>query len=265
MYMNKKELLEITRNEVVSFRYKLFDQALAKGLDGENIIKITAPIFPDLTADSRMTCIAKCSFNINKIHAPFLPQHVWDQITSRTMPHLFENLYPLTDTRIVGPLFTPMKCEYNESKLTGFVTFMPWATSEQVYRHPVLYSVKQGGKAKELGMSTSPCILPLLLSGYDIFPVGVEFEDALTHNFKSLFDLSQEFSMFQELESQAKKAGVSQDIISSVMQNMITILGKLDRFLDITIIKHISDGPLPDWSVKDEKYYGKALASIIKT
>ena len=261
--MDKKQIMELVKAEVLQFRFKVWDQLRIRGLDGTNFIKISASILPQIGLDEdEVVAVCMCTCDINQIQAPFLSKQVWDQISSRPLPVLFEELWPMHDTRFVGPQAKLMKSDFLTGNKHGFVTFMPWANSKYVRRNPTLYSSDVGADVSLITVENTTFIIPLIMAGYDIFPYGSGYVDSLRHNYGVLFDIEQENkTIAKSCEEKVNAQEMSSDELMTSWGRAIHYLNGLENFLDIEILRSISPGPEPSWSARDERHYGKIMSA----
>jgi len=260
--MNKiNELLGISKNEVIAFRWKILDQVRARNLDGSNFVKVTAPILPRY-GDEALTAFCSSNFDVNSIHPPFFPLGVWEKITTKPMPHLFENLYPVTDVRIVGFVMKCMKCEYHYCT-EEFVSFLPWLEHKSVKRISSLYLFDGSCKPSDVEKSKSPFVLPLLYSGFDIFPPNVDYATSISNNAHALFDFNQATDSVQKILKSEGSKDVPVANIEDATRDLISVLGSMNYLLDIEVLREMSKGSEPMWTKKDESFYGKVLSRII--
>jgi hypothetical protein len=257
--MDKSTIMDLVKTEVLSYRYKVWEQLKTRGLDGNNLISLQAPILPNLNEDE-VVAVCSCFCDINKIHEPFLPLSVWAKITTRPMPVLFEELYPLADSRFIGPVCKVMKSDFKTKNKYGFITYMPWTLSGSVSKFPVLFAFR-GTDLEDLNKDLVPFNLSLLLSGFDLFPTGSNYPSAISNNYGTLFDTAQEFRFVKFSVDKMIQDGLQIQESNIVLGQTINALGSLNEYLEINQLRHISDGPEPDWTKADEKFYGKVLSS----
>lgn len=258
-----KVMLDLVKKEVLQYREKIVEQLVKRKLYGESLVTISSLVIGG-GEDAYVEALCKTNISTNDIHLPFFTRRLWEQLTNKALPIIFENYYPAYEPKFVRFTCSFIKhsfCNVDWTR-TPLWTFAPWIHHSQIKHGPVLTQLYDGLNS-QANWKTSPVFgLPLLLCDFDLFPFDNDphAADALKLNRSVLLDTKTEENEW------AKTARPRDDAPASLteIKKHLYLFSRMECLVSISPLSGSEEGPEdPKWSSRDEVRYKKILASIV--
>lgn len=259
-----KVMLDPVKKEVLQYREKIVEQLVKRKLYGESLVTISSLVIGG-GEDAYVEALCKTNINTNNIQLPFFPRRLWEQITNKPLPVIFENYYPATESKFVRFSCSFIKHSFCNVDCTRapLWTFAPWVNHVQIKHGPVLTQLYDGLNSQANWKTYPVFALPLLLCDFDLFPFDNDphAPDALNLNRSVLLDTKAEENEWASISNDV-------DIISkgnlSEIKKHLYLFSRMEYLVSISPLSSSEEEPEePKWSNKDEVRYRKVLSSIV--
>jgi hypothetical protein len=260
--MNFSGYLEPIKREVLDWRSKILAQARARDLDGEFFLEVKTPaLFTDCLLASETVTLCKGEFDINSLTMPFFTSHLWSELTAKSLPPTLEDLYPVMDPRWIGMQATAMKFSVSQWKDCSCIAYAPFFVPPRVDFLSTLHLLsREFGDPSLWKIEGGRFVLPLVLSGFDIFPDDdIDYNTHMDRNRGTLLPTYKEEAALL-FENGCLRSVPGADKIFAEHAKTLTFLNK---FLTIEVLMVEKTQQEVLWTKKDEKFYGRILSRIL--